>query len=263
MANQLEREIARLLNLKNYKGMEDNELETIARRNIEIREFKKNPLFDTSTDEGKKEQESAETRFRNYLQNNEIDSASDIDTLKSLIYNEIFELKIQKELNSSKIPPEKLTKQLVDIQNQKSSLKIKLGIDKTEEEQDDLSKLQLLQKRFHKYIQEHKNEFTLKIPFKCSKCNHEDVSIHLLRQRVTNFDALPHPWFAGNWFFNYEIIKDVKEGKLSAEDAWRYLCSASKGSETKPAFNKTYCTDYINYCIENWTLITSFLEDKK
>ena len=49
MANQLEREITRLLNLKNYKGMESNELELIARRNIEIREFKKNPLFDIET----------------------------------------------------------------------------------------------------------------------------------------------------------------------------------------------------------------------
>lgn len=262
MANAIEREISRLSNLKNYKGMAENELEPIARKNLEIRDFKKNPLF---CDE--KEQALAESRFRNYLENNEIDSASDIDTLKSLTYNEVFEIRIQSELNKlkndGKLPHDKLIKSLVDVQNQKSALKIKLGIDKTEEEQDDLSKLQLLQKRFHKYIQEHKNEFTLKIPFKCSKCNHEDISIHLLRQRVTNFDALPHPWFAGNWLFNYEIIKDVKEGKLSHEDAWRYLCSASKGAETKPAFNKTYCTDYINYCIENWTLITSFLQDKK
>lgn len=263
MANQLEREINRLLNLKQNKDKNSEELYVIAHRNILLRDFHSLPLFDITSAEGKKEQELAEKRFEVYLTNNEIESASDVDTLKSLIFNEIFELKIQKELNSLSLPPEKLTKQLVDIQNQKLSLKVKLGIDKKEEEKDDLSVLQLLQKRFQKYILEHKNEFTLKIPFKCSKCNYEDVSIHLLRKRVNDFDILRHPWFAGNWFFNFEIIKDVKDGKLSHEDAWRYLCSASKGAETKPAFNKTYCTDYINYCIENWTLITSFLEDKK
>ncbi len=261
MASELEREISRLSNLKNYKDIDSNDLEQIARINLIIREFKKNPLF---IDE--KEQRLAIDTFSNYLKNNELESASDIDTLKSLTFNEIFEQRIQGELNKiqakGQYPPDKLIKSLVEVQNQKNSLKVKLGIDKKDDEKDDLSVLQLLQKRFHKYIEEHRNEFTLKVPFKCQKCDHEDVAIHLLRQRVENFDSIPHPWFCGNWFFNYEIIKDVKDGKLSHEDAWRYLCSASKGAETKPAFNKTYCKDYIIYCIENWTLITSFLENK-
>ena len=94
MANQLEREIARLKNLLNYKELEDNELEPIALKNIEIREFKANPMFlipvndsDNLTKEEKKvindaenDQKLAEQKFRNYLENNEIESASDIDS---------------------------------------------------------------------------------------------------------------------------------------------------------------------------------------
>ena len=257
----MERELTRLGNLKQNRDISPDELMPIARLNILCREFKANPLFSDD-----KEQKMAETRFRTYLDGNQIESASDIDTLKSLIYNEVFEIRIQGELNKlaedGKYPPDKLIKSLTDVQNQKSALKIKLGIDRKEEEKNDLSVLQLLQKRFHTYIQEHKNEFTLKIPFKCSKCKHEDVAIHLLRRRVENFDVIKHPWFAGNWFFNFEIIKDVKDGKLTRQDAWRYLCSATKGSDSQPAFTEEYCTDYINYCIENWTSIVLFLENK-
>lgn len=268
MANQLEREIARLTNLKNYKDMKSNELEPIARRNIEIREFKANPMFAIPDDKeidskiikyAENEQKLAEQKFRNYLENNEIESASDIDTLKSLVYNEVFEIRIQQQLNTLLLPPEKLTKQLVDIQNQKSALKIKLGIDKNEEEQDDLSKLELLQKRTHKYIQEHKNEFTIWIPHTCEKCKYEDIESYLIWKKVKDFKSLKHPWFAGRWLFNYEILKDVKDEKISKEDAWRYLICAGQGGNYKPSEDREYCIDYINYCLENWTEIVELL----
>lgn len=259
MANKLEREINRLSNLKNYKSMAKGDLEPIARINIEIREFHANPSFSDPD-----EQLLAETRFRDYLENSQIESSSDIDTLKSLIYNEVFEIRIQKDLNSyqtkEKSPPEKLTKQLVDIQNQKSSLKIKLGIDKKEEEKDDLSKYQLVQKRTHEYIQQHKEEFTIWIPQTCEKCGHKDIESYLLWRRVKDFNSLKHPWFAGKWFFNYEILKDVKDGKLSKDDAWRYMICAGQGGNYKPSKDKQYCIDYINYCLENWTEIVSLLK---
>lgn len=260
MADKLQREVNRLSNLKNYKDMESNELEVIARRNIEVREFKSNPLFSNE-----KEQKLAETRFRNYLEDNKLESSSDIDTLKSLIYNEIFEQRIQGELNkladADKYPPEKLTKQLTDVQNQKLSLKLKLGIDKADAEKDDLTKLQLLQKRVHKYIQEHKTEFTLWIPWTCNKCGHKDIESYLLYQRVKDFNTLKHPWFAGRWLFNYQILKDIKDNKLSKEDATRYLFCAGQGGNYKiPEEDKQYCVDYINYCLENWTEITDLLK---
>lgn len=261
MANELEREIKRLSNLKNYKSLSPEELEPIAQKNIIVREFKANPLF---ADE--KEQKLAESRFRNYLENNEIDNASDIDTLKSLIFNEIFEIRIQGELNKlktdGKYPPDKLIKSLVEVQNQKGSLKIKLGIDKKEEEKDDLSAYQLLHKRVDKYINEHKDEFTLGLGFQCESCGHKNWETFLLYKRIKDFNTIiKHPYFAGRFLFNYEIVKDVKDNKITKQQATRYLMCAGQGKFYKPsADDMKWCEDYIDYLLENWKEISELIK---
>jgi len=279
MANELEREIKRLSNLKQNKDLLSEELEPMARLNLEVRKFHDEDMFNTKAIEDKEnpnsaknriqaslEQKMAEERFRNYLENNEIENASDIDTLKSLVFNEIFEIRIQSELNKlsaqGKYPPDKLIKSLVEVQDQKSSLKVKLGIDKKDEEKDDLSALQLLQKRVHKHIQENKNEFTLYIPWTCEQCGHKDIESYLVYKRVKDLKILKHPWFIGRYLFNYEIIKDVKEKRLSPEDATRYLMCSGQGGKYKPEEDKKYCIDYVNYCLENWTEITELLSKK-
>lgn len=252
MDYETKKEFTRLRNLTGNKAKSDEELERQAVINLRVREFKSFPLF---TD--KDEQKLAETRYRSYLQAHEIESLSDLDTLRSLIYVEIFEARIQKQLNKSaeenKAPFDKVTKQLTDIQAQKLLLKKQLGIDRTEENKDDLTGLEILIKKFKDYINAHREEFS-------ATCPHG--TLVLFRRRVKNFDSMKHPWFAGRWFFNYEILKDVKDGRLSKQDAWRYLCCASHGGNYKPAFDKTYCTDYIDYCLEHWAEITDFIENK-
>lgn len=260
MSNSLEKELRRISNLINYKNLNLSELEKIAKLNIILREFKKDPIFNNE-----KEQKLAEGRFRNYLEQSEIEGLSDLDTLKSLIYLEIFEQRIQGELNKladdNKYPHEKLTKQLTDIQNQKLSLKVKLGIDKKEDEKDDLSALQLLQKRVDKYINDHKDEFSIGLGFECEKCNHKNWEMFLLYKQIKDFKILKHPWFAGRFLFNYEIIKDVKDGKLSKEEATRYLMCSGQGKFYKPQVDdKKWCIDYVSYCLENFTEITDLLE---
>lgn len=278
MANELEREINRLANLKQNKGLSSEELEPMAHLNLEVKKFKDEDMFGVksikeNTPESEKikiqaslEQKTAEMRFRNYLENNEIESASDIDTLKSLVFNEIFEIRIQGELNKlsqqGTYPSNKLIKSLVEVQDQKSDLKVKLGIDKREEEKDDLSALQLLQKRVHKHIQENKNEFTIYLPVTCEKCGHKDIESYLVYKRVKDFNTLKHPWFVGRYLFNYEIIKDVKDGKLSKEDATRYLMCAGQGGHYNLEEDKKYCVDYVTYCLENWVEITDLLNKK-
>lgn len=256
----LSAEIKRLRNLKNYKEYSDSQLEKIAKINLRVKDFRSNPLFAYVDEKGEiskqsqLDQELAETKFRSYLENHELESQSDLDTLRSLIYNEIHESHIQFELNKlnaeKKYPPEKLTAQLIDVQNQKMALKMKLGIDK-EANISELTKLQQLEKKFELYYQEHANEFTTV----CGCCG----EMLLLRRRVEKFDTLKHPWFAGRWLFNYEILKDVKDGKISKDDAWRYLVCASQGGEYKSAFSKEYSIDYINYCLDHWAEITDLL----
>jgi hypothetical protein len=245
------KEMARLRNLNGTKDLSDNDIEDKASVNLKVREFKSEKIFSDPV-----EQKLAENKFKNYLEVNRLESTGDIDTLKSLVYLEVFERRIQSELNKlaekQQNPPEKLTKQLIDAQNQKLSLKLKLGIDKKEEEKDELTGLEILKKRLATYINENKEEFTITSP---------SGEMMLLRRRVKDFEIMKHPWFAGRWLFNYEILRDVKDKKLSKEDAHRYLNCASQGKEYKGSLSKEYCVDYINYCLNHWSEISEHFEE--
>ena len=269
MNRELENEIKRISNLKNFKHLPPEEIEKKALLQLRLREFEKNHEF-----LNKNEEKVAKSLFLNYLENYEFDNISDLSTLGDLIVNEIQLKRIETaitdyyknlaEKNKDKKDkyiyiPDKLLKSKQDLENHILDLKLRLGIDKDKEDkEDELTALQTLQIRFNKYIQAHKHEFTTVCP-SCGK-------ILLFRKRVKDFDSLPHSWFVGRWFFNYEILKDVKENKLSKEDAWRYMVCASQGGNYKPAFSKKYCTDYIDYCLKNWNEITKHfkvLKDKK
>lgn len=239
MDRDLNKEIKRISNLGYMKDKGPEFLEKQARINLQIREFKSNPIFSEE-----KDQSIAEEKFKYYLNNFEIESLADIDTLKSLIFNEVLEYKIQQSINANFEknfdPSDKLTKQLTDIQNQKLSLKVKLGIDLKEAKENELNKLEVLKKRFEKHINENRHEFTIACP--CGK-------LMLLRRRVKDFECFNHPWFSGRWYFNYEIMKDVKNKKISKEQAAKY-CKTS--------------IDYIDYCLDHWSEIIQHLEgDKK
>ena len=127
MDADLKREVTRLKNLQNTKDLPEAELERAAKINLFVREFKAQPLFTKL-----EEQALAENRFKAYLEANQIESMSEIDTLRSLIYNEVFESRIQKELNKiaekEQFPNDRLTAQLTDVQNQKLDLKVKLEL---------------------------------------------------------------------------------------------------------------------------------------
>ncbi len=260
--SDVEKEVNRLSNLLNYKDLDPSELESIAKVNVHVRELKKNPLF---TDDAEKK--LSETLFSNYLKHNELESNSDIDTLKSLVFNQIFEQRIQGELNKlktdGKYPPDKLIKSLVEVQDQKAKLKVKLGIDKKDDETDDLSAFQLLQKRVAKHINENKNEFTIFLGWECDRCGHKDQESYLLYKPIKDFKILKHPYFAGKYLFSYPIVKDVKDGKLSKQDATRYLMGAGQGNAYKPSdVDRQYCEDYLDYLIENFKEITDLLNEK-
>jgi len=177
----------------------------------------------------------------------------------------VLETRIQKRFNDlaegNKSPDDRLIKSLVEVQNQKSDLKIKLGIDKKDNENDELSAIQILQKRVKKHINENKNEFMIYLPWTCEKCGFKDIESYLLYKQLKDFKILKHPFFIGRYLANFEIIKDVKEGKITKEDAIRYLLCSGQGSHYKlPPQDKKWCTDYIDWLIENWTEITDMLK---
>lgn len=256
MNPKIEREFKRLKNLKQHKDKADTELQKLyrdAQINIAKKELKVDDRF---LDE--KEKKVAIELFEHYVGTHEIEKFSDLNTLQILIYEEILLKRIHNhinktfEKNTDTFLDKRERETLTDTEKRIEELKIKLGIDKEDVEQDELSAHQLLEQRFEKYINANKAEFTTS----CGSCG----KMLLLRKRVKDFDCIEHPWFAGRWFFNYQIMLDVKEGKISKQQAWRYLCSASKGETEKPAFSKEYCEDYIDYCITNWDEITENLK---
>jgi len=256
MNPKIQKEFKRLSNLKQNKGKSDQEKQKLwldAQINVAKRQVKVDDRF---LDE--KEKQTALELFEHYVGTYEFEKYTDLCTLQSLIFEEILLRRIQGHINKTfqKNPDTYLDRReretLTDTEKRIEELKIKLGIDKEDVEKDELSSLQLLEKRFEKYINANKQEFTTI----CGHCG----KILLLRKKVKDFDCLEHPWFAGRWFFNYQIMLDVKEEKITKEQAWRYLCSSSKSETERPAFSKEYCEDYIDYCLENWDEIIENLK---
>ena len=272
MSADLNKEIKRLSNLANYKNKSKQEIEKDAAVNLVVREFKNSPAFKCDVDADaetkkkiedrlKEEQSSMLDRFKGYLNDFKIESSSDIDTLKSLVFVEMLEIRIQKLINEFSVagtfPSDKVTQQLINLQNQKSSLKIKLGIDSTDEKKDDLTILEQAEERFQKHYEENMNEFDLTVPLICPKCNHEHIFHHLMRKRVKDFDTIKHPFFLGKWFVNVPVIRFVKEGILTKEQAAEILCNASDNEQSLQAFTVEYCSDMIDFCLEKWGEIFS------
>ena len=255
-SQKVQKEFTRLKNLKQHKGKDDSELQKLyrdAQVNVAKNSLK---IDDRFLDE--KEKKVATSLFTHYVGNHEIEKFSDLSTLQTLIYEEILLRRVQNHINQTfqankdTFLDKRERDTLTDTEKRIEELKIKLGIDKQDIEVDELTAHQLLLKRFDKHINANKAEFTIS----CGSCG----KMLLLRRRVKDFVCIEHPWFAGRWFFNYQIILDVKEGKISKQQAWRYLCSSAKGETERPAFSREYCEDYIDYCLESWDEITENLK---
>ncbi|MHA2012790.1 MAG: hypothetical protein ACTSWG_10525 [Candidatus Helarchaeota archaeon] len=166
-------------------------------------------LKDTDKDYAKK-------LFNDYISNYEFDSYSDLNTLADLVYEEVLKKNIQRQVNevysdeSNNYVPDKLIKSLHDTEERVLDLKtkLKIGVDDNKEE-DELTALEKLKKRFFKYIPFNCNEFTMV----CSSCG----ELQLLRRKTKNFKVLKHPFFAGRFYYNRRAIELVKAGVISKE----------------------------------------------
>jgi len=236
MDADVQKEVNKLSKLTQYK---DKPLEWVEKKaiiNVKIRNFASQSIF-----QNLEEKELAEDLFSKYLDEYDFESTSDILRLQDLIFKYLLKNRIQKRLNelTSGIDKDgkeknvycsdKDVKPLLDLEKAITEDKLALGIDRVEDEKkDELTGLQMLQKRFEKYINFNRNEFTTV----CAKCG----NLLLLRRRVKDFECLIHPFFSGRWLYNREIMKDVKKGLITKEQAARY-------QKTSP--------DYIEYCLKN------------
>ena len=248
----VDKEINRIKNLQQYKKKTDDELRLIAEENLNKKQLDVSSLF-----EDKADQAIATEIYEKYVKEFPDFDYSELATLRDLVYEEVYKIKIQRKINEGmdkgNNPLDKMTSQLHEVENHIIELKRILGIMRQDtEDAHDLSALETLQKRFESYINKNKLEFQ-------TMCKHCGKPL-LLRRRTKDFTCLKHPWFAGRFYFNYEIIKDVKEGKLSKEDAWRYMYSLSLGKDYSEL--KDVCFDYLDYAIKHWEEIIKFVKNK-
>jgi len=234
--NELEKEIKKLSRLVQFKKKDKSSLLEIAQKNVWVRQIDIAQRF-TSTEAKKM---SCEV-FENYLNTYSFSSFADIETVADLVFEEVTKLKIQQQISdlaaddTNKFLPDRLIDSLHKVEETIWSLKEKAGI-VGKKEQDDLSALEELKKKFKTYIAFNKNEFTLWIPVVCKKCGEKDIQPILLRRRVKDFKALKHPFFSGRFLFNVAIMDDVENEVITKEQAAKYLQTSVK---------------YIEWAIEN------------
>ena len=236
MDKAVQNEFNKLSRLQQYKNKPVDCIEKKAIVNVKMQDFVRQDVFQDLA-----EKELAEDLFTKYLSEYNFESTSDILRLQDLVFKYILKNRIQKRLNvlTSGLDKDgnakdiycsdKDVKPLIDLENAINADKLALGIDKVDDEKkDELTGLQMLMKRFEKYINFNRNEFTTV----CAHCG----TILLLRRRVKEFENLIHPFFSGRWLYNRAIMEDVKRGLISKEQAARY-------ERTSP--------DYIDYCLKN------------
>jgi len=232
---EIEREVSRIKGLKQNQSKSDHFLQKEAQKNITLRE-----LIGLGNFVDEEEKKKARTLFEKYLEKIDFDNFSELSTLSMLVYNEILVDRIQKTINQTiddktkkSYISEKLVNSLHDVENQILELKIKLGIDK-KDEQSSFDAFQESKRRFNEYWKENKNEFVCT----CAKCG----NLLLLRRRVTDFEVLVHGSFSGRFWYNQVAIDMIESGKLSKEDYAKIFQTS---------------VDYVNWVISNKAKVIS------
>ena len=238
MSGDIQKEINRISGLKQNKGKSPADLEKMARINVWKRQIDIESKFILIDDK-----KTSKKLFDDYLSNYEFDGFSEIQSLADLVYEEVLKINLQQKISTitadenSKYTPDKLIGTLHDIEQRISKLKKDLGLNKTEEDKDDLSALEQYEKRMDKYILANRNEFT----FVCPDCGQPT----LIRRRCgkDNFSIIKHPFFSGRFYYNRRAMALVKTGKLSKE-AYAYIHSTS--------------VQYVDWCLEHENEIPDF-----
>jgi len=239
MILSVQKEFNRLRNLKQNRNKSEEELKYLEKEasiNIAKKAIRVDDKFSDS-----KEKKIAMKQFEFYVGNYNFEKYSDLQTLTNLIYEEILLKRVQNHINKLYAEKEDIYLNKTDrealhsIEERIQDFKLRLGIDQEDKEKDELTDLQLLKKRFHQHIQQNKSDFTIA----CANCG----KMLLLRKKVKDHECTLHPWFHSRWYFNFEILKDYKNGKITAKQASRYLDTS---------------IDYVEWCIENWEKILEY-----
>jgi hypothetical protein len=214
------KKVKTLRNLPQYRDKTEEELLDIAQKSIEKKEQKKE-LSDGWLPE---EQELAEKLYNDYILNYEIESLSDKNSLKQLVFYEVFFERLQKLLsdfsskkdNAGKTPPKTLMESLNDITTNIMRLKEQLGLFQERKQESDIVKLWgALKKKVAIWRKTNPNK-----SFSCPHCG---GMIFLKLREPELYEASKHPLFKCRVLYNDELLNLVEVGRVSSVEAAKIL----------------------------------------
>ena len=193
------------------------------------------------------DQKQAKELLKKYLADYSIETVSDKNTLCHLIFLEIVHLRLQDDLNEAKQKTKAISPVTVELIHknleQISKTKTLLGITKNAKDQakqDGYAQLQLIKKKYKKWLAENQGSRTLWCPH-CAKAT-------LLKIKMDVWESQKHPYFKDRILGNEHLISLFQEGKVTRVDL-------AKIFEVSP--------DYIDWLVvKGWKLLSD-AEEKK
>jgi DNA-directed RNA polymerase subunit RPC12/RpoP len=225
MEDKLEKTINRLKNLDQNKTLNPEELKQLAIEEIENKERLKSVKEDLDIEDmfiDTDETKIAKKLLKKYINTYTIETISEQNTLKQLVFLEVFNIRIQTELNNyhkeEQPSPPKLVESLHSNLNQISALKDKLGISKDKQKQtqgEGYAVLDTLFKKWKKWRDENQGSRTLTCPH-CGK-------MVLLKIRTDIWETQKHPFFKDRILANPHLMELYKSGKITKRDVAEVL----------------------------------------
>jgi len=207
----LEKLKKQLRNLRQNSNLTDEDLELLAKEQLERQEILAKLTFCISDEERK----FAGNLLESYLNESSLESAAEKDTLRQLIDIEIVLERVKKFLNieyskANPAIPTQMLDQLTTLNTQAIELKEKLGLVSKEKDENSLTEtLNVLTKKALKYYSEHKGCNTVKCPH-CQK-------LFMLLMRTEHLEAKESSMFKGTIIYNKPLL-DLYHNKILTKE---------------------------------------------
>lgn len=231
--SRLETEYNKIRNLRQYKNFSEVDLKKIAFNRV-LEKLTDVPSMFTD----KEETSIAQNLLRKYLNDFTPESTSDLNILRSIIFLEVLNLRLQNQLNEAYNDKTKVInlkmvdvmhKNLEEVMTLKRSLQITRDSIKNDSSTID-KKISLMRSQFDLWRENNQASFEAGCPY-CGQ-------VFLLAVRTEHYDVRKHPFFKDRTLFNKRLLELFLQERLTKHDVALILeCS----------------DDYVEWLIEkNW-----------
>ncbi len=224
-----------LRNLVSFKKKSDEYILDKAR---ELLEKEKSGVDMVSMFTNRKEIKRARILLEKYLEDYTIESISDKNTLKEVIYLEIVQQRLQEKLNEyydkdSKAVPIQLVETIHKNSEAILKLKTSLGLNREKEQRSSVDILSIMKVRFKPWLRQNQASRTL-------LCPHEGCGqMIMLKIRTEEWEAQKHPFFKDRILGNVHLVKLYQNRIITKEDVAKILEASD---------------DYVDWLIDKWQL---------